>query len=117
MDLTSKILNEIKKMPIGLQEELLNYAQYLHSKFNKQSNLEFLTEQESLILKKWEYLVEHDCELDTENPLSDSELEIVRQILSRQSKKRPDVPKKDEIFIADDFNAPLPEDIIESFYQ
>jgi hypothetical protein len=116
MDLPTKILNEVEKMPIGLQEELLNYAQYLSSKLNKENNLDVLRESESEIIKKWEYLLEHDQELDPENPLSDSELEVIRQILIRQNKPRPDVPKTEEIFIADDFNAPLPDDILDSFY-
>lgn len=116
MDVQTKILNELEKMPLGLQYELLNYAQYLRSKLNNQNNLEFLTAKELEILKKWEYLLEHDRELDSENPLSDAELETVRQILNRQKKTRPDVPKKEEIYIAEDFNAPLPDDILDSFY-
>lgn len=116
MNLQIKILNEIEKMPVGLQEELLNYAQYLRSKLNKKDNLDALTENESEIIKKWQHLLEHDLELDEDNPLSEEELEVIRQILIRQNKPRPDVPKREEIFIADDFNAPLPDDILDSFY-
>lgn len=116
MDLQTKILNELEKMPLGLQEELLNYAQYLRSKLNNQNNLESLTTKELQIMKKWEYLLEQNQELDSESPVSDAELEIVRQILNRQNKSRPDVPKREEIYIADDFNAPLPDDILDSFY-
>ncbi len=119
MDLQTKILSEIEKMPIGLQEELLNYAQYLRekgSKLDNENNLDVKSQNESKILKKWQYLLEHDLELDQQNPLSESELEVIRQILIRQNKPRPDVPKREEIFIADDFNAPLPDDILDSFY-
>jgi hypothetical protein len=116
MNLQTKILNELKKMPIELQEEVFNYAQYLRSKLNNQTSLKSLTAKELEIMKKWEYLLEYDQELDTENPLDDSELEVVRQVLSRQNKTRPNVPKKEEIYIAEDFNAPLPDDIIDSFY-
>jgi hypothetical protein len=116
MNLQTKILNELKKMPIELQEELFNYAQYLRSKLNNQNSFKSLTAKELEIMKKWEYLLEYDRELDTENPLDDSELEVVRQVLSRQNKTRPNVPKKEEIYIAEDFNAPLPDDILDSFY-
>ena len=116
MNLQTKILNELKKMPIELQEEVFNYAQYLRSKLNNQISLKSLTAKELEIMKKWEYLLEYDRELDTENPLDDSELEVVRQVLSRQNKTRPNVPKKEEIYIAEDFNAPLPDDILDSFY-
>lgn len=115
MDLQTKIINELEKMPLGLQEELFNYAQYLSSKLNNQNSVEFLTTKELKIMNKWEYLVENDRELDSENPLSDSELEVIRQILNRKNKSRPDVPKKEEIYIAEDFNAPLPDDILDSF--
>jgi hypothetical protein len=53
MDLkTTKILNELKKMPIKLQEKLFNYGQYLRTKLNNQNSLKSLTAKELEIMKK-----------------------------------------------------------------
>jgi hypothetical protein len=43
-------------------------------------------------------------------------MRLIRGVLSSQGKNLPlDLPK-DDFFIADNFNAPLPDDIIDLFY-
>jgi hypothetical protein len=50
------------------------------------------------------------------DPLSNEEIKLIRRLLSHQGKNLPLDLLKDSFFIADDFNAPLPDDIIDLFY-
>ena len=100
-----------------LSEEQLELVAALINQFELSSDFGVMTVQESQAMAKWKYLLKHDREMDKAEPLSDDELNIVRQVLSRQNKTRPVGLAKGEVFIADDFNEPLPDEIIDLFYQ
>ncbi len=45
MDIETKILKTLEKMPLSLQEELLHYAQYLQEKYSQSQNNSELQKQ------------------------------------------------------------------------
>ncbi|MDZ8086067.1 MAG: hypothetical protein RMY16_10965 [Nostoc sp. DedQUE12b] len=68
------------------------------------------------IIEKWHYLRDNHQELDPNNPLSNDEIEIIRQILIQHNQARPLGVAKGELTIADTFDSPLPDEILDSFY-
>jgi hypothetical protein len=62
-------------------------------------------------------LIEHHQELDESSPLSNSEIDIICQYLAKQKKRRPIIKPEQKIDIPDNFNDPLPDEILNSFYQ
>lgn len=95
-----QILTLVKQLPI---EEKIKLSQ----------ELEKDTQQ---IIKKWEYLRENNHELDPQNPLSNQEIKIIRHYFKQQNKPIPNVQPEAKINVPDDFNEPLPDDILNSFY-
>lgn len=73
--------------------------------------------RETLAWEKWRYLREHHQEKDNQEPLSNEEIGLVCSFLAQLGLSRPLEAEKQNVFIADDFNAPMPDDIIELFYQ
>jgi len=73
--------------------------------------------RETLVWEKWQYLRENHQERDVQEPLSNEEIGLVCSFLTKRSLSRLLEAEKQKVFIADDFNAPLPDDIIELFYQ
>ena len=69
------------------------------------------------IINKWEYLRKNNQELDPSNPLSNEEIDIVCEHLKQHNKLRPIVEAQTKINVPDNFNEPLPDDILNSFYQ
>ena len=58
-------------------------------------------------MKKWEHLLKYHQEMNDDDPISNEEIQIIRNTLRSQNKNIPlDLPK-DDFFIADDFNDPL----------
>nr|MDZ8210245.1 hypothetical protein [Nostoc sp. ChiSLP03a] len=68
------------------------------------------------IIEKWHYLRDNHQELDPNNPLSDDEIEIIRQILIQHNQARPLGVAKGELTIPDTFDSPLLDEILDSFY-
>lgn len=100
-----------------LSEEQLNLVSQFVAQLQLQNTLINNHEHEEKALEKWQYLKENNQELDEENPLTDQEIEVICQVLSQQNKKRPAGLCQGEFTISDDFNEPLPEDIVDLFYQ
>jgi hypothetical protein len=99
-----------------LSAEQLQLIANLVNEFEQDFNSEKMTEKESQAIAKWEYLLKNKQEINKNTPLSNEEIKLIRDLLSRQGKDLLfDLPK-DNFFIADDFNAPLPDDIIDLFY-
>ncbi len=115
MNTTSK--NRLIEKINHLSDDQLKLITILVNQLELKSDFSIMTLQESSAMKKWEYLLKYDQEMDENEPLSDAELDLVRQVLCKQKKNRPIALKKNNIFIADDFNAPLPDDILDLFYQ
>ena len=74
------------------------------------------TNECSRIIEKWHYLRDNHQELDPNNPLSDDDIEIIRQILIQHNQTRPLAVAKGELIIPDTFDSPLPDDILDLFY-
>jgi predicted RNase H-like HicB family nuclease len=64
-----------------------------------------------------QYLREHNQERDDQEPLSNEEIDLVCSFLTKRRLSRRLETEKQKVFISDDFNAPLPDDIINLFYQ
>lgn len=67
-------------------------------------------------LKKWNFLIENDQELDPNNPLNDNEIQVIRQFLRESNQSRPLGLAKGEFTVPDDFNQSLPEEVLDGFY-
>ena len=100
-----------------LSEEQLNLVSQFVAQLQLQNPLIKNHEHEEKALQKWQYLKENNQELDDKNPLTDQEIEVICQVLSQQNKKRPAGLCQGEFTISDDFNEPLPEEIVDLFYQ
>lgn len=61
-------------------------------------------------------MLKNNRELDESQPLLDSEIKKICQILSQENKTRPVGLAKDEFTIAEDFNEALPNEILDLFY-
>lgn len=96
----------------GLSAAQLSQIENLIDGF--ESNIDEI--RETLAWEKWQYLRDHHQERDNEEPLSNEEIGLVCSFLTKQNLSRPLEAEKQKVFIADDFNAPLPDDIIELFY-
>jgi len=69
------------------------------------------------IINKWEYLRKNHQELEPQNPLSNKEIDIICEYLKHQNKPRPTIETETKINVPDNFNDPLPNDILNLFYQ
>lgn len=94
----------------GLTEEILDC--FLEGDVENKPSNEFLRK----IIEKWYYLRDNHQELDPNNPLSDDEIEIIRQIFIQHNQTRPLGVAKGELTIPDTFDSPLPDEILDSFY-
>ena len=95
-----QILTLVKQLP---EEDQLKLSQVLQK-------------DESKIIEKWQYLVEHHQELDESSPLSNREIDIICQYLANQNQRRPIINPEQKIDISDNFNDPLPDEILKTFY-
>lgn len=73
--------------------------------------------RETLAWEKWQYLREHHQEKEDQEPLSNEEIDLVCSFLTKRLLSRPLETEKQKVFISDDFNEPLPDDVINLFYQ
>jgi hypothetical protein len=78
---------------------------------NKPDN--YLTKQ---ALQKWQFLIKNNQEIDITNPLSENEIKIICQFLNRSHQSRPVGLSAGEFTISDDFNEPLPDEVLDLFY-
>ena len=78
---------------------------------NKSDN--YLTEK---ALQKWQFLVKNNQEMDRKNPLSENEIKIICQFLGQANQSRPVGLAKEEFAVPDDFNNPLPDEVLDLFY-
>jgi hypothetical protein len=116
MNLTELRHNLTEKLAF-LSEEQLNLVSQFVAKLELENPPINTHKYEEKALQKWQYLKQNNQELDDENPLNDQEIEVICQVLSQQNKKRPAGLCQGEFTISDDFNEPLPEDIVDLFYQ
>ena len=100
-----------------LSEEQLNLVSQFVAKLELTNPSVNNNQYEEKALQKWQYLKKNNQELDEKNPLTDQDIEVICQILSKQNKKRPAGLCQGEFIVSDDFNDPLPEDIVDLFYQ
>jgi hypothetical protein len=68
------------------------------------------------IIEKWHHLRDNHQDLDPNNPLSNDEIEIIRQIFIRHNQTRPLGVAKGQLIIPDTFDSPLPDEILNLFY-
>ncbi len=106
------LLEEAGKQLVGmvLTEEVLDSIK--NGDVKDKSPKEFLQK----IIEKWHYLRDNHQDLDPNNPLSDDEIEIIRQFLIQHNQPRPLGVAKDEFIIPDTFDSPLPDEILDLFY-
>ena len=116
MNLTELRHNLTEKLAF-LSEEQLNLVSQFVAKLELPNPSVNNNEYEEKALQKWQYLKENNQELDDKNPLTDQEIQVICQVLSQQNKKRPAGLGQGEFTISDNFNEPLPEDIVDLFYQ
>lgn len=96
-----QILNIVKRLP---QSDKLKLSQELEKDSQN-------------IIEKWQYLIKHHQELDEVTPLSNSEIDTICQYLAEQNQTRPMIESEQKIGIPHNFNDPLPDEILNSFYQ
>jgi hypothetical protein len=73
----------------------------------------YLTEK---ALQKWQFLIKNNQEMDNTNPLSENEIKIICQFFSQSHQSRPVGLATGEFTISDDFNEPLPDEVLDLFY-
>jgi len=54
--------------------------------------------------------------MDNKNPLSENEIKIICQFLGQANQSRPVGLAKEEFAVPDDFNNPLPDEVLDLFY-
>lgn len=113
---TATVKNQLIEKINTLSPEQLQLVANLVSQFEQDFNSEKMTEKESRAIAKWKFLLQNQQEINYNNPLSNEEINLIRGFLSRQGENLPINLPKDNFFIADDFNAPLPDEIIDLFY-
>ncbi len=101
-----KLRNNLTEKLAFLSEEQLNLISQLVDEFNLSQDFFANKEKEEKILKKWQYLLKNNRELDESQPLSDSDIKIICQILIKENKTRPGVIANGEFTIPDNFNDP-----------
>ncbi|GBF79794.1 hypothetical protein AsFPU1_1194 [Aphanothece sacrum FPU1] len=67
-------------------------------------------------LKKWQFLIKNNQEMENKNPLSENEIKIICQFLGQANQSRPVGLAKEEFAVPDDFNNPLPDEVLDLFY-
>jgi hypothetical protein len=60
-----------------LSEEQLKLIADIINQFDESSNSEIMTAEESQAMKKWEYLIQHNKEIDKADPLSNEEINFI----------------------------------------
>lgn len=105
----------IEKINTLSAEQLQLVAKLVHE-FEQDFHSEKMTEKEEKAIEKWKYLLNHNQQINNDILISNQEIKLIRGFLSSQGKNLPVDFPKDDFFIADDFNAPLPDDIIDLFY-
>jgi hypothetical protein len=103
------------QLPLSFEQILTLVKQLPES--DKLKLKQVLKKDNQNIIKKWQYLREHHQELDEINPLSNSEIDTICQYLAEHNKTRPLIKSEQKIEIPDNFNDPLPDDILNSFYE
>ena len=68
------------------------------------------------LLQKWQYLINSNQELDPNHPLDNTDIQRICQFLSQSQQSRPVGLAQNEFTVPDDFNDPLPDEIIDLFY-
>jgi hypothetical protein len=67
-------------------------------------------------LQKWQFLIKNNQEMDRKNPLSENEIKIICQFLGQANQSHPVGLAKEEFAVPDDFNNPLPDEVLDLFY-
>ena len=115
IDTTPENAQKFASLSKEKQEELkilLNLK--LQELINQKTENTGLTEES--VIAKWHYLQENNQELDSNNPLSDDEIKIIRQNLIRNHQTRPVGVAKGQFIVPDSFDSPLPDEILDLFY-
>ncbi len=112
-----ELRNNLTEKLAFLSEEQLNFVSQLVDELKSQKASISAHEYKEKALQKWRYLIKNNQELDEEQPLTDQEIQVICQIFSQENKKRPAGLGEGEFTINDDFNDPLPEEILDLFYQ
>jgi hypothetical protein len=110
---TIKLRNNLTKKLALLSDEQLKLVSDFLEQFDLQLNSIETEENQLQLIKKWEYLVNNNLEEDKSDPLSNNEIKMICQILIRDNKTRHLGLAKGEFTIPDDFNEPLPDEIID----
>ena len=102
-------IKKINQFTPKQREEVIKFIEFI----------EFTNKQKETqeIINKWEYLTANNQELDPLNPLSNEEIDFICDHLKQQNKPRPTIETKTKINVPDNFNEPLPDEILNSFYQ
>ena len=74
------------------------------------------TQLDEILLNKWQYLLEKGQELNPEQPLTETEITQIRHLLYSLNQSCPIGLAQGEFTVSDNFNDPLPDDILASFY-
>jgi len=68
------------------------------------------------LLQKWQYLINNNQELEPNQPLENGDIQRICQFLSQSQECRPVGLAHNEFTVPDNFNDPLPDEIIDLFY-
>ncbi len=113
---TATVKNQLIEKINTLSAEQLQLVADLVNQFEQDFNSEKMTEKEEKAIAKWKFLLHNQKKINNNDPLSNEEIKLIRGFLSSKGEKLPVNLPKDDFFITDDFNAPLPDDIIDLFY-
>jgi ATP-dependent Clp protease ATP-binding subunit ClpA len=101
----------------NLSAEQLQTVANLVEQLEQDTDPETMTVREAKAMEKWEFLLKHDRERDESDPLSNQEIQMICEVLRRQNKNLPSGLAKSKLNIPDNFNEPLPDEILDLFYQ
>ena len=105
-----KKLASLSEEKFNLVADFIDGLDFYDDSFNNE-------EYQSQLIKKWQYLLENNTEFDSEHPLSNDEIDIICQVLSKENQTRTTEIAKEEFTIGDNFDEPLPDEILDLFYQ
>ncbi len=113
----AELQHQITQKIATLSPENLNLIwQIVENLTQNQSSVneqEFSTEN---LLQKWQYLIKNNQELKPDQPLENNDIQQICQFLSQSHESRPIGLAHNEFTVPDDFNDPLPDEIIDLFY-
>lgn len=86
---TNTMQKELIEKMKNLSIEQLQLVANLINQIELDSDANTMSLKEARAMEKWEYLLKHHQEMNDDDPISNEEIEMIRNVLRRQGKNRP----------------------------